>query len=114
MEVVADGAEAVALLDSKEYEFVCSNQVLVVFRNIQNRRLKVLDMRTLHEVNIDDELFSVASGWLNGEYLRAYGNDKFYKLRISDGDGHIYEDLYDSSGQQLRDVTGNVLRVIKE
>lgn len=114
MEVVADGAEAVALLDSKEYEFVCSNQVLVVFRNIQSRRLKVLDMRTLHEVNINDELFSVASVWLNGEYLRAYGNDKFYKLRISDGDGHAYEDLYDSSGQQLRDVAGNVLRVIKE
>lgn len=114
MEVVADGAEAVALLDSKEYEFVCSNQVLVVFRNIQNRRLKVLDMRTLHEVNIDDELFSVASVWLNGEYLRAYGHDKFYKLRISDGDGYIYEELYDSNGQQLRDMEGNVLRVIKE
>ena len=112
IEVVADG-EAVASFSDSEYEFVCNNQILVVLRHIRTRTLKVLDVRTLREVNIDSELFA-SSVWLNGEWLRTWANDKFYKQRISDGDGYIYEELYDSNGQQLRDMGGNVLRVIKE
>ena len=113
LEVVGDYADTVASFSDSEYEFVCNNQILVVLRHIRRRTLKVLDVRTLREVNIDSELFA-SSVWLNGEWLRTWANDKFYKLRIGDGDGYIYEDLYDSDGLLLRDVTGEVLRVIKE
>lgn len=112
-EVVGNNADTVASFSDSEYEFVCNNQILVVLRNIRTRTLKVLDVRTLREVNIDSELFA-SSVWLNGEWLRTYANGKFYKQRIGDGDGYIYEELYDSNGQQLRDLEGNVLRVIKE
>lgn len=112
-EVVADLADTVASFSDSEYEFVCNNQILVVLRHIRTRTLKVLDVRTLREVNVDSELFA-SSVWLNGEWLRTYANDKFYKQRVGDGDGYIYEELYDSNGQQLRDLEGNVLRVIKE
>ena len=112
-EVVADLADTVASFPDSEYEFVCHNQILVVLRHIRTRTLKVLDVRTLREVNIENEIFG-SGVWLNGEWLRTYANEKFYKQRIGDGDGYIYEELYDSNGQQLRDLVGDVLRIIKE
>lgn len=113
-ELEVAGTEVVAQFDSTQYEFLCANQVLTVFRKISDRTLKVLDMRTLREVNISDNIFTLGKIWLNGEYVRIINGNKIYKLRISDGDGYIYEELYDSNGQQLRDLEGNVLRVIKE
>jgi hypothetical protein len=112
-EVVADLADTVASFSDSEYEFVCNNQILVVLRHIRTRTLKVLDVRTLREVNVDSELFA-SSVWLNGEWLRTYANDKFYKQRIGDGDGYKYEFLYDASASQLYDSNGEALRVIKE
>lgn len=112
-EVVANLADTVASFSDSLYEFVCNNQILVVLRHIRTRTLKVLDVRTLREVNIDSELFA-SSVWLNGEWLRTYANDKFYKQRIGDGDGYEYEFLYDASASQLYDSNGEALRVIKE
>ena len=113
LEIVAPLADIVQSLPTSEYEFVCHNQVLVVFRHIRSKTIKVLDVRTAREVNIDSEIFAYAV-WLNGEYLRAWAVDKFYKLRIGDGDGYNYEYLYDATAKLIYDANGEAIRVIKE
>lgn len=113
LEVVAPLADVVASFPASEYEYLCHNQVLVALRHIRTRAIKVLDVRTLREVNIDSELFT-GSVWLNGEWLRTMVNGKFYRQRIGDGDGNEYDYLYDSSVSLIYDANGEAIRVIKE
>lgn len=113
LEVVAPLADVVASFPVSEYEYLCHNQVLVALRHIRTRTIKVLDVRTLREVNIDSDLFA-GSVWLNGEWLRTIVNGKFYRQRIGDGDGNEYDYLYDASVSLIFDANGEAVRVIKE
>lgn len=87
IEVVSEGG-AVATFNITEYSYVAHNQILLVLVKNSDKSLKVLDLRTLREVDIVSKIFRV-SVWLNGEFIRQVYNNKIHKMRISDGDGYI-------------------------